>query len=183
MKKIISLSLLLLTTISLSACGNNDASNKSDKGSQKVENKVKKTGKWSFDGTTYTTAKGKYKITAVKKMPSSEDGKNVIAFEFDYTNTSKKEHDLLTDDSFYEFVHATQKTDTSNKNLNPGSIGLDDNANSLEQAREDVMNSDSVLPGKTVQGVAAFSLVNDNPVKLKFDDASYTTIATKEYTF
>ncbi|GKQ42955.1 hypothetical protein RD055328_08780 [Companilactobacillus sp. RD055328] len=182
MKKLLSLALLAITIVSLTACSSTSDSDKTDKGTQKVENKTKKQSKWTFDGTTFTTKQGIYTITAVKKMPSAEDGKNVIVFEFDFKNNTKKEIDMMADNNWYVYVHATQKTKNSNKSLDPGTIGLDANANSLEQAREDVMTSDSVLPGKTVQGVASYTLVNDAPVKLKFSDEGFNTIATKEYT-
>lgn len=149
-----------------------------------AKNKIKKSGKFSFNPKqlgTYKTDKATVKITAVKVMPSSEDGKQVMVFECDITNNSKKEFDLVADFSAYEFIHASQRTDTSNKNLDPGMVGLNDNGDSLEKTRDDVMNSDSVLPGKTVQGEFSFALVNDKKVKLKFADKTYKTIATKSY--
>lgn len=146
--------------------------------------KVKKSGKYSFNSKkygTFKTNKATIKITNVKVMPSAEEGKKVVVFECDITNNSKKEVDLVNDVSMYEFIHAYQKTSTSSKNLEPGMVGLDENADSLEKDRDDVMTNDSVLPGKTVQGDFVFTLVNDKPVKLKFDNKNYETFATKSY--
>jgi hypothetical protein len=146
--------------------------------------KTTKSGKFSFNTKghgIYKTNKATMKITNVKVMPSSEDGKQVMVFECDITNHTKKEFDLLNGFNPYEFVHGFQKTSTSNKNLELGDVALDDNGNSPEQTREDVMSNDSVLPGKTVQGVFSFTLVNDKKVTLKFADKDYATVGKKSY--
>lgn len=149
-----------------------------------VQAKTIKHGKYTFNNKghgTYKTNKATFKITNVKVMPSAEDNKQVMVFECDITNNSKKEFDLVGDVNAYEFIHAYQKTSTSNKSLLPGSVGSDSNADSLEKDRDDVMMNDSVLPGKTVQGEFSFTLVNDKNVKLKFADSNYTNFANKSY--
>lgn len=57
----------------------------------------------------------------------------------------------------------------------------DDDLNSPEQAREDVMHDD-VLPGKSIQGVSIYELVNTTPVELEFLNASFDKIGSKSYT-
>jgi hypothetical protein len=114
-------------------------------------------------------------------MNGVDNGKKVIVLEMDITNNTKKEINLSSDENAYEYIHAYQKTETSKKNLAPGTLGSDDNGNSPEQSREDTMNSDSLLPGKTVQGVVMFDLVNNSKVSITFDNADFDTIATKEY--
>lgn len=145
---------------------------------------TKKSGTASFNSKgngTFKIKKATFKITAVKVMPSSEDGKSVMVFECDITNNSKKEFDLMDKMNPYEFIHASQRTSNANKSLDPGMVGLDDNADSLEKDRDDVMSNDSVLPGKTVKGDFSFTLVNDKKVKLKFSDGNYNNFATKSY--
>lgn len=178
--------IVIVALIVISGLGNmsSDDTKSNSSSTEKTENTIKRSGDFSFDSKkdVYKTDKATLKITKAKVMPSA-DNKEVIVLECDITNNSKKEFDLVNGFNPYEFIHAYQKTDTSNKSLDPGVIGLDANANSLEKVREDVMTNDSVLPGKTVQGVISFALVNKNNVQVKFSDSSYSTIATKTFKY
>lgn len=194
MKKrlVISTSLLALMLL-IAGCSSSDAdsakksSSSSKPKTEKVADETHKSGNFSFNDktNTFTTDKLTYKITKVTFMNSAADeNKKTIVFETDITNTSGKEIDLMSDDDSSMYIHAKQKaTDgKSNKQLQPGTLALDDNANSPEQAREDTMVSNSVLPDKTVQGVFMFDLDNNNnPVTVRFDNAGFDTIATKTY--
>lgn len=78
-------------------------------------------------------------------------------------------------------VHAKQKTDTSNVQLDPGSIALDENSNDPLQTHEDNLNN-SLLPGKQVDTVLMFTLKNTNKVTVEFSNSDFDTIGTKTYT-
>lgn len=159
----------------------------SSKKAEKVADKTHKSGKFSFNDKTNTfkTDKLSYKITKVAFMNSAADqSKKTIVFETDITNNTDQELDLVADANAHLYIHAKQKaTDgKSNKELQPGTLALDANANSPEQARENTMNTSSILPGKTVQGVFMFDLDNNNnPVVVDFDNAGFQSIAKKTY--
>ena len=48
----------------------------------------------------------------------------------------------------------------------------------LFRSQEDNLNN-SLLPGKTVETVMMFKLVNDTPVTIEFSNEDFTTIGTK----
>ena len=159
----------------------------SSKKSEKVADGTHKSGKFSFNDKTNTfkTDKLSYKITKVAFMNSAADqSKKTIVFETDITNNTDQELDLVADANAHLYIHAKQKaTDgKSNKELQPGTLALDANANSPEQSRENTMETSSVLPGKTVQGVFMFDLDNnDNSVVVDFDNAGFQPIVEKTY--
>lgn len=162
-------------------------SKKDSKKSGTVADETHKSGKFSFDDkiNTFKTDKLSYKITKVAFMNSAADqSKKTIVFEADITNNTDQELDLVSDANAHLYIHAKQKASDgkSNKELQPGTLALDANANSPEQARENTMNTSSILPGKTVQGVFMFDLDNnDNPVVVDFDNAGFQPIAKKTY--
>lgn len=157
------------------------------KKAETVAGETHKSGKFSFDDKTNTfkTDKLSYKITKVAFMNSAADqSKKTIVFETDITNNTDQELDLVADANAHLYIHAKQKAadGKSNKELQPGTLALDANANSPEQARENTMNTSSILPGKTVQGVFMFDLDNNNnPVVVDFDNAGFQSIAKKTY--
>ena len=77
-------------------------------------------------------------------------------------------------------MHAYQKTDTSNVQLDPGSAALDDNGNDPLQEYDDNLNK-TLLPGKTVKACVAYELKNDNPVTVKFENSEVDTIGQEIY--
>lgn len=130
-------------------------------------------------GKTFNLKGVAYKITKIKVVPGTKDGKYTLVLETDITNHNKKPADLSAKYNPYEFVHAEQEKSNSIKQLNPGMSGTDENGDSYEEARSNVMTDEKVLPGKTVKGMIAFDLVNDKPVKIKFSDKDYKTIGTR----
>lgn len=133
----------------------------------------------SLKGKTFNLKGVAYKITKVKVVPGTKSGKYTLVLETDITNHNKKPADLSAKYNPYEFVHAEQKKSNSIKQLNPGMPGTDENGDSYEEARSNVMTDEKVLPGKTVKGMIAFDLVNDKPVKIKFSNKDYKTIGTR----
>lgn len=137
---------------------------------------------FTFKNNDFKTNHLTYKITAVKYFPSAGDqNKKTIVLEVDITNNTKKDINLLSDDNAYAYIHAYQKTSDTKEDLQPGTLALDDNANSPEQTREDVMDNDTVLPGKTVQGIIMFDTKENSNVFVTFENDDFKTIATKEY--
>ncbi|WP_083487797.1 DUF5067 domain-containing protein [Schleiferilactobacillus perolens] len=132
---------------------------------------------WTFKNDVFDAGNMTYKLTKSEVRDSISDGKKNLVIYTDVTNNSKKEMDPS---NIYMVVHATQKNDTSNKDLNPGMNDMDDEGNNALQEQEDIMNN-NLLPGKTAQGVLIFQLENTNPVTLRFMDAKFQTIGTKIY--
>ncbi|MCD2257386.1 DUF5067 domain-containing protein [Lactobacillus sp. CC-MHH1034] len=124
----------------------------------------------SFSGDQLTTDIGIFKITASKVLNGIDEDK-VLAVEFDFTNTTNEEQEP----EFDHYATAFQTTDTQNKELNSGSVDVENNP---EETREDVMY-DKVLPGKTIQGVEIWQLENTNPVTIKMSDTDSHDIGTK----
>lgn len=120
-----------------------------------------------------------YKLTKSEIRDGAEDGTKVLVIYTDITNNSKKEQDPS---NVYMVVHAKQKTDTSNVELEPGMIGTDENGDNPLQQYEDNLNN-ALLPGKTVTGILTFKLGdnNNNPVSLEFDNSDFDKIGTKTY--
>lgn len=148
---------------------------------EKTENQTTKNNEFSFGNDIFKTNKLSYKITKVTTMNGTDSNKKVLVLETDITNNTKKDVNINSDANAYEYIHAYQNTDKTKKNLLPGSLGLDGNGNSPEQSREDTMNSESLLAGKTVQGIVMFDLENNSTVTVTFDNAEFQTIATKKY--
>lgn len=175
-----------LAAIALFATGcssNNDSKDSSSKNNEKTEkvtkakNKDVSNNKWTYKNDVFDAGNLTYKFTKSEIMDSVTDGKQVLVLYTDVTNNSKKEQDPS---NIYMVVHAYQKTDTANKQLDPGIVALDENANSPLQTQEDAMN-DKLLPKKTTQGVVLFELENTNKVTVKFSNSDFKDIGSKTY--
>ena len=176
----------IILSISLVSCSNN--SDKSTKSSNTKTEKIEKStkvksgtnaenNKWTFKNDVFSAGILTYKLTKSEVRDSSEDGKKVLVIYTDVTNNTNKEQDPS---NIYMVTHAYQKTDTANKQLLPGTVGLDENANNPLQEYEDALN-DKLLPKKTTKAVIVFALENDNPVKVTFENSDFKTLGTKTY--
>lgn len=167
----------------------NDVSTKTVKKSSKKTNSTKKEAatkiptddnhEWFFKDDVFYAGMETYKLTKSEIRDGIEDGTKVLVIYTDITNNSKKEQDPS---NVYMVVHAKQKTDTSNVELEPGMIGTDENGdNPLQQYEDNLYNA--LLPGKTVTGILTFKLGdnNNNPVSLEFDNSDFDKIGTKTY--
>ncbi|MQS51445.1 DUF5067 domain-containing protein [Companilactobacillus mishanensis] len=187
-----SVTLGLITTILLSTalvgCSNGNSDSKSSKSNDEKTEKAEKStqvktgadaknNKWSFKNDVFSAGILTYKLTKSEVRDSSEDGKKVLVIYTDVTNNSNKEQDPS---NIYIVSHAYQKTDTANKQLLPGMVALDENADSPLQKYEDALN-DKLLPGKTTQAVMIYSLENDSPVKVSFENSDFKTLGSKTY--
>lgn len=182
MKKITLLGTTALVALTLAGCGSTN-NNTNHNENTKLENKASENDN-TFKNNVFTMAKEKvsYKITAVKWFASAGDqNKKTIVLECDITNNGNEPADLAAKANPYTYVHASQKTNNAEKELQPGTIAIDDNGNNPEQAREDTMNSSKVLPHKTVQGMIAFDTVDDSPVTVTFENQIFKNIGSKTY--
>ena len=182
MKKITLLGTTALVALTLAGCGSTN-NNTNHNENTKLENKASENDN-TFKNNVFTMAKEKvsYKITAVKWFASAGDqSKKTMVLECDITNNGNEPADLSVKANPYTYVHASQKTSNAEKELQPGTIALDNNGNNPEQAREDTMNSSKVLPHKTVQGMIAFDTVDNSPVTVTFENQSFKVIGSKTY--
>lgn len=193
MKKTVLIGLGLLTAVTLAGCGNsNSASNgsspaKTEKAVNKATPTKKKTDassvptdanhEWFFKDPVFYAGNETMTLTKSEVRDSVEDGQKVLVIYNTIRNNSKKEQDPS---NFYMVIHAKQKTDTSNVQLNTGIVKMNDDGNSPLQAQEDNLQN-SLLPGKTVETVLIYSLKNTNPVTVEFSNADFKTIGTKTY--
>lgn len=182
---------LLYGTISLATliliatgCSNNNSDDKKSENkteqtekSTKVKSQDVSEKKWTYKDDVFDAGNLTYKFTKSEVRDSITDGEKVLVLYTDVTNNSKKEQDPS---NIYMVLHAYQKTDTANKQLDPGMTALDENANDPLQAENDAL-SDKLLPGKTTHAVVVFSLVNDKDVKVEFSNEDFKTIGTKTY--
>lgn len=186
--QVVSLGLTLVAALSLTACGNSSQKTEKvkDATSEKTSSKraesavsVPKNDKedWFFKRDVYYAGMETYKLTKSEIRDSSDTGKKVLVIYTDITNNSKKEQDPS---NVYMVVHAYQKNETSDVQLDPGMAATDDNGNNPLQKYEDGLNN-KLLPGKTVTGVLVYSLKNTNEVTVKFSDADMNTIGKKTY--
>ncbi|WP_251547923.1 DUF5067 domain-containing protein [Limosilactobacillus caecicola] len=184
MKKTITVAVALLTALSLSACGGKNANSKSGSSSS-TENasSVKPSDQasnrtWTYKNNVFDAGVETYKFTKAEVRDSAEDGKKVLVLYCDITNNSKKEQDPS---NVYMVVHAYQKNDTSDVQLDPGEqTKLDANGNDPLQEQEDNLHN-NLLPGKTTKAVMMFTLNNDKPVQVRFQNSNFDTIGTKTY--
>lgn len=133
--------------------------------------------KWTYKDDTFKAGILTYKFTKSEVRDSSEGGKKVLVLYADVINNTDEEQDPS---NIFMVMHAYQKTDTSNKSLNPGMAALDADYNDPLQTQEDALNN-KLLGKKTVSVVMIYSLENENPVTVKFDNADYNTIGEKQY--
>ncbi|WPH55781.1 DUF5067 domain-containing protein [Lacticaseibacillus paracasei] len=193
MKKTVLIGLGLLTAVTLAGCGNSNSSSKgsSPAKTEKAVNKAtpakKKTDnssvptdanhEWFFKDPVFYAGNETMTLTKSEVRDSVEDGQKVLVIYNTIRNNSKKEQDPS---NFYMVIHAKQKTDTSNVQLNPGTIKLNDDGSDPVQSQEDNLQN-SLLPGKTVETVLIYSLKNTNPVTVEFSNADFKTIGAKTY--
>jgi hypothetical protein len=186
--RVVSLGLTLVAALSLASCGSSPQKTEKAKdatttkaSSKKAESAVSvpsdDKGDWFFKKDIYYAGMETYKLTKSEIRDSAEDGKKVLVIYMDITNNSKKEQDPS---NIYMVVHAYQKNETSDVQLDPGAVALDDNGNNPLQQYEDGLHN-KLLPGKTVTGVIEFALKNTNQVTVKFDNADMNTIGSKTY--
>lgn len=165
------------------AFGNNSSSHEKKSKSEKATDKTSENSEdpakneWAFKNDVFSAGAMTYKLTKSEVLDSSEDSKKVLVIYADVTNNTDEEQDPS---NIYMVMHAFQKTDTANKDLTPGMVKLDDNGNSPIQQQEDALN-DKLLGKKTVPVAMVFTLENDNPVTVKFNNADFKTIGEKEY--
>lgn len=184
MKKLITVAVSAISLFTLSACGNSSSSSSSSsKSSSSVEkaSSVKSSDpskdKWTFKDNVFSAGIETYKFTKSEVLDGAEDGTKNLVLYCDVTNNSKKEQDPS---NVYMVVHAYQKTDTANKELDPGSSKYDENGNNPLQQYEDALH-DKLLPGKTTHAVIMFKLENSNDVTVQFDNANFNKIGEKTY--
>lgn len=184
MKKIGLLCVTALVCLSLAACGNKNASNKSNSSSNTEKaSSVKPSDQasnrtWTYRNNVFDAGIETYRFTKAEVRDSSEEGKKVLVLYCDVTNNSKKEQDPS---NVYMVMHANQKNNTSDVQLNPAAgTKLDENGNDPLQKQSDNLNN-KLLPGKTTHAVIMFTLQNNNPVKVSFQNADFETIGTKTY--
>ena len=186
-KYILRATLLACTGLALTACSNSNNSNSasSSKSSSSKVNKPKKVvpsdkakdRTWTYKNKVFDAGIETYKFTKSEVRDSATEGKKLLVLYCDVTNNSKKEQDPS---NVYMVMHAYQKTDTSNVQLDPGSAALDDNGNDPLQEYDDNLNN-KLLPGKTVKACVAYELKNDNPVTVKFENSDFDTIGQEIY--
>lgn len=185
MKKGLVIGATLIMGLSLAACGSNASSNKSEKAADKTM-AVKKDStsipkdashEWFFKNNVFYAGNETMTLTKSEIRDGAESGTKVLVVYCTILNNSKKEQDPS---NFYMVVHAKQKTDTSNVQLGPGTVALDENSNNPLQAEEDNLNN-SLLPAKKINTALMFTLKNTNKVTLEFSNADYDTIGKKTY--
>ena len=183
MKKIVTIGITVLAGLTLTACGNNKSNSASSKSSStETASSVKPSDQasnrtWTYKNNVFDAGIETYRFTKSEVRDSSEDGKKVLVLYCDVTNNSKKEQ---APSNVYMVVHAYQKTDTSNVQLDPGMVALDENGNNPLKEQDDNLNN-QLLPGKTVHAVMVYTLKNNNPVKVTFENPDFNTIGTKTY--
>ncbi|MBZ5946064.1 DUF5067 domain-containing protein [Leuconostoc gasicomitatum] len=132
---------------------------------------------WTFKHDVFSAGIMTYKFTKSEVRDSIENGKKTLVIYADVTNNTDSEQDPS---NIYTVMHAFQKTDTANKNLIPGMVKYDENSNNPIQQYTDALN-DKLLGKKTTSVALVYSLENNNPVTVKFDNADFTKIGEKQY--
>lgn len=188
MKKNIILSAAVCSML-LAGCGANTSHTKASSSVSKVStSKVVKSSSvkpdpnasertWTYKNNVFDAGNETYKFTGWDVMNSVNEGKKVLVLYCDVTNNSTEEMDPS---NVYMVVHAYQKNETSNVQLDPGMVELDENGNNPLQQYEDGMHN-RLLPGKTVKAVMLFEFNNDNPVRIEFSNPEFETIGIKNY--
>lgn len=194
MKKVLGIAMVSLCAVTLAACGSKSTEKKASTSSsshvEKAENKTttKKTAKpdtiptdadhdWFLKDNIFYAGNETMTLNKSEVLDGSESGTKVLVLHTTILNNSKKEQDPS---NFYMVVHAKQKTDTSNIDLTPGTLSIDDNGNSPYQDEQDNLNN-ALLPGKKVNAILMFTLKNSNPVTVEFSDADFAKLGTKTY--
>ncbi len=202
MKKLIALGVTIAAALSLAACGSSsgqkDSSSKTEKAS-KVDSSKESSKKaassskkadtktipttpdedWFYSADQNVYYAGNETMTFTKsEVRDGYDNSKVLVVYVTIRNNSKEEMDPS---NFMMVITGKQKTDTSNVVLDPGTLDSDENGNDPLQTLEDNFNN-SLLPGKTVQAVMLYKLINNNPVQLNMTDSDgVKDIGTREY--
>ena len=194
MKKVLGIAMVSLCAMTLAACSSKGSNKKeSSTSSSKVEKATNRTTTkkaaepntiptdadhdWFFKDNVFYAGNETMTLEKSEVLDGAESGTKVLVLHTTILNNSKKEQDPS---NFYMVVHAKQKTDTSNIDLTPGSLSIDDNGNSPFQDEQDNLNN-ALLPGKKVNAVLMFTLKNSNPVTVEFSNADFAKIGTKTY--
>ncbi|WP_317294656.1 hypothetical protein [Ligilactobacillus saerimneri] len=64
--------------------------------------------------------------------------------------------------------------------MDPGTVSLDNNGNNPLQKYDDGLHN-MLFPGETVKAVMVFTLNNDKPVRVTFEDPEFNVIGVKNY--
>ncbi|EKW99526.1 DUF5067 domain-containing protein [Ligilactobacillus saerimneri] len=187
--------LCLLLCLGLAACGaqkNTTTSKKETKTEHKTSKIKKKVSSssssvtpdpkaserpWTYDHDVYDAGIETYRFTKWEVRDSSQKDKKALVLYCDVTNNSTKEQDPS---NVFMVVHAFQKNETSDVQLDPGTVSLDNNGNNPLQKYDDGLHN-MLLPGKTVKAVMVFTLNNDKPVRVTFEDPEFNVIGVKNY--
>lgn len=186
MKKLLSLGLVGLCMVTLTACGGNsestDSNSKKDTSSAekvekvaKTENKENDEEKGFFKDDTFGINNTVYKITGSEVVNGAGDTR-VLAINFDFTNNSDEAKDML---DIIMYVHGTQETENTVEDLMPGTLPYSETPTDLDN-RSDLTHT-KIKPGATVQGVKLVQLVNDSPVTIKFSNIGFNEVGKKVY--
>lgn len=192
--KIFYIALSTLSLFALAGCSNHSNSKPTaEKADTSKVTKIKKTKvpaenakpdknaknrTWTYKNNVYDAGIETYTFTKSEVRDSAEPGKKILVLYCNVRNNYTKEEDPS---NVYMVVHANQKTSTSNVQLAPAaSTKLDDNGNDPLQKYIDNMQN-KLLPGKTVKAVMMWTLKNDNPVKITFQDPNFNEIGSKTY--
>lgn len=184
MKKILSGIAVIACSIALVGCGNNSSKSQTSSSSSvtKKSSSVKPDPNasertWTYKNNVFDAGNETYKFTKWEVRDSADQGKKVLVLYCDVTNNSTKEMDPS---NVYMVVHAHQKNSTSDLELDPGMVALDENGDDPLQQYEDGLNN-KLLPGKTVKAVMIFTLDNTNPVRVTFENPDFKVIGSKTY--
>lgn len=202
MKKLIALGVTIVAALSLAACGSSsgkkdsfsktekaskvdsskESSKKAASSSKKADTKTIPTTPdedWFYSADQNVYYAGNETMTFTKsEVRDGYDNSKVLVVYVTIRNNSKEEMDPS---NFMMVITGKQKTDTSNVVLDPGTLDSDENGNDPLQTLEDNFNN-SLLPGKTVQAVMLYKLINNNPVQLNMTDSDgVKDIGTREY--
>ena len=188
-KSVLLAGILLSATLLLTACGNDSSKDTAEKAT-KVEKTTKKSVKkapvkvpttpdedWFYKDNVFYAGMETMTLTKSEVRDGLNDGEKVLVIYNTIRNNSKEEQDPS---NFYMVVHARQKNETSNVTLDVGFLATDENGQSPLQTQEDNLNN-SLLPGKTVETVLMFTLKNNNPVTLEFQNEDFDVIGSKTY--
>lgn len=202
MKKLIALGVTIVAALQLAACGSSsgkkdsfsktekaskvdsskESSKKAASSSKKADTKTIPTTPdedWFYSADQNVYYAGNETMTFTKsEVRDGYDNSKVLVVYVTIRNNSKEEMDPS---NFMMVITGKQKTDTSNVVLGPGTLDSDENGNDPLQTLEDNFNN-SLLPGKTVQAVMLYKLINNNPVQLIMTDSDgVKDIGTREY--
>lgn len=165
----------------------NNTNNKEQAKQEKTE-KVEKvdtatTNKTSvkIDGNTFKMPNGlEFTVTEAKVYDGAEEGTKVLQFKADFKNTSKKEIALIGEP--YAYVHAYQKIDGNETNLDPGVLSYEVTSNDQDLAkRSENMSSVKVAPGNTAQGEFGFTLKDNSDVTVTLMNSGFKVVDKKVY--